>query len=51
MRKYVNYIVATDFDEETTSDYREALSLYRKAESATLYGTDFDMNMSIIFSK
>ncbi len=50
-RKYESYHVATEFGEETFFDYREALSCYRKSESATIYGMDEYGNMSVILSK
>ena len=50
-RKYGRYIVATEFGEETFFDYREALSYYRRSESATLYGVDEYGDTSVILSK
>lgn len=50
-RKYAWYEVATDFGEHTTDDYREALSIFRRSESATIYGIDEIGNYSVILSK
>ena len=50
-RKYVYYSVATEYGESDFFSYREALSNYRRAESATLYGTDEYGELSVILSK
>lgn len=50
-RKYESYSVATEFEERDFYSYREALSEYRRAESATLYGIDEYCDVSIILSK
>ena len=50
-RKYVYYSVATACGESDFFSYREALSYYRSAGSATLYGTDEYGEISVILSK
>ena len=50
-RKYAYYSVATEYGESEFFCYREALSYYRSAGSATLYGTDEYGEISVILSK
>ena len=50
-RKYDSYSVATEYRESDFYCYREALSNYRRAESATLYGIDEYGDVSVILSK
>lgn len=50
-RKYVYYILVTECDEETYNDYSEAVSAYWKSDSATLYGSDEQGDLSVITSK
>ena len=50
-RKYVSFIIATDVDEHETESFREAVSSYRHAESATLYGVYEDRSMTVIYAK
>lgn len=51
-RKYDYYTLATELDETTFESYQEAFSAYNKEEdSATLYGTDEQGDVSVIMSK
>lgn len=50
-RKYVYYILVTECDEETYNDYSEAVSAYWKSDSATLYGSNEQGDLSVITSK
>ncbi len=51
MKKYERYSVATEFEERIFYSYREALSKYCLAESATLYGITHSGDISVIFAK
>ena len=50
-RKYVYYILVTECDEENYENYSKAVSAYRKSDSATLYGSDEQGNVSVIMGK
>lgn len=50
-RKYVYYILVTECDEENYKNYSEAVSAYWKSDSATLYGSDEQGNVSVIMGK
>ena len=50
-RKYVYYILVTECDEENYDKYSEAVSAYWKSDSATLYGSDEQGDLSVIMSK
>lgn len=49
--KYTHYQVATDFEVTVSYSYREAFSLYQKADAPkTLYGIDEQGDFSTIMS-
>lgn len=50
-RMYVYYILVTECDEENYNKYSEAVSAYWKSDSATLYGSDEQGNVSVIMGK
>lgn len=51
MKKYINYILATEFGTETYYDYNEVRRAYGRAESATLYGNTVMGDVTVILSK
>lgn len=50
-RKYEYYILITECDEDNYNNYSEAVSAYWKNDSATLYGSDEQGDLSVIMSK
>jgi len=51
MKKYVYYNLITEEKSLSYYDYRNAVSEYSKAESATLYGITFEGEQVVIYAK
>ena len=51
MKRYLSYILETEFGSQTYYDYNIVLYVYGLKDSATIYGHTIDDDMVVIMSK